>query len=899
MRWFDKLKMGVRSLFRRRVVERELDDEMRFHLERQVVENLASGMTQQEARRAAMIEFGGVESMKEECRDARKSNCLHDFTRDVRYAGRVLRKSPGFAAIAILTLALGIGANTAIFSVVNATLLKPLPFRNPEKVVALWQTESAPGSYPLTGEDYLGWKAENDTFEGMSLYSWPSSANITAGAVPEGAAIVQTEANFFSLLGVSPQIGRTFAAGEDQNGSSHVAILSHAFWKARFAGAKDVLNKSVSLNGEPYMVVGVMPPGYRTPGDAEMWVPLDMSKKNLGTRGSHRWRAIGRIKQGATLEKARADLRTISERYAKQFPDNNRDVDAIVTPMREDLIGDFSSQILIMFGAVGLVLLIACVNVANLLLARSTSRRREIAVRSALGAGRGRLLRQLLTESVLLSLAGGLLGVAIAFAGVTALRAGLTDTIPQPNPVTVDLAPLLFTFLVSIGVGVLFGLAPAVQSSMVDCGAALQSKGAVGASATRRGRWLRNALVACEIALSLALLAGAGLLLRTFAHLRSTDIGVRGENVLTATVRLTEKQYKTLDQGVQFYDRLTEKLNNTPGVRAAAITSKLPLRGGENGYIKIPGQQMDSMSGPLVEFSSVSSDYFRAMGIPLIEGRELTKEDFDLTTSLIREEIAADKAGKDIKEMAKKYVLPAVINQTMAKTFWPGQSAIGKVFENWTQFRVVGVVGDVKQQRVREKVMPETYRALAWDMGEPSRPFAVVVQSAGAPENLTNTLRSAVQSLDPNLALFRVRTMPQIVAESMEDTSYEAVLLGTMAALALVLASVGTYGVMSYVVGQRTNEIGIRIALGAQPMEIMTMVLREVFSVVGTGIGVGLMGAIAGARVMKDLLVGVAPFDPVTYAGVSLLLALVALAACYVPVRRAMRVDPVLALRYE
>ncbi len=898
MRWFDKLKLGARSLLRRRAVERELDDEMRFHLERQVTENLAAGMTPQEARRAAMIEFGGVENMKEECRDTRKSNWIHDFALDVRYAGRVLRKSPGFAAIAILTLALGIGANTAIFSVVNATLLKPLPFRNPEKVVALWQTESAPGSYPLTGEDYLGWKAENHTLEGMSLYSWPSSSNVTAGAVPEGATVVRTEGNFFSLLGVYPQIGRTFANGEDQNGGSHVALLSYAFWKARFAGSKEVLSKSISLNGEAYTVIGVMPAWYRTPADAELWVPLDMSKKNLGTRGSHQWRAIGRIKQGVTIEQARADLRTIAERYEKQFPDNNRNVDAIVTPMREDLIGDFSTQILIMFGAVGLVLLIACVNVANLLLARSTSRRREIAVRSALGAGRGRLLRQLLTESVLLSLAGGLLGVGIAFAGVTALRAGLSDTIPQPNPLAVDLAPLLFTFLVCIGVGVLFGLAPAVQSSLVDCGQALQSKGAVGASATRRGRWLRNALVASEIALSLALLAGAGLLLRTFAHLRSADIGVRSENVLTAAVRLPGKEYKTLDQGTQFFDQLVDRLANSPGVRAAAITTKLPLRGGVNGYVKIPGQQMDSMAGPLVEFSSISPDYFRAMGIPLLEGRELTKDDFEITAKLIRE-VVPTKSDDEAKAIANRYVLPAVINQTMARTFWPQQDPLGKTFEQFAQFRVVGVVGDVKQQRVREAVMPETYRALPWDLGDPARPLSVVVLGSGAPENLTNTVRAAVQSLDPNLALFRVRTMPQIVAESMQDTSYEAVLLGTMAALALVLASVGTYGVMSYVVGQRTNEIGIRMALGARPAQIMGMVLREVFSVVGAGIAVGLVGAVAGAKVMKDLLVGVAPFDPATYVGVSLLLALVAVAACYVPVRRAMRVDPVLALRYE
>jgi predicted permease len=898
MRWFTKLKMGARSLFRHHDVERELDDEMSFHLERQIAENVAKGMRVVDARRAAMIEFGGVESMKEDVREIRKANWIHDFVQDLRYAARALAKSPGFAAIAIVTLALGIGANTAIFSVVNATLLKPLPFRSPEKVVALWETESAPGSYPLTGEDYLGWKADNHTFEDMSLYSWTSSANVTAGGVPEAAAVARTEANFFALLGVSPEIGRTFARGEDQNGGSHVVVLSHAFWKARFAGSRDVLSKTLSLNGEPYVVIGVMPAWYRMPADAEIWIPLDMSKKNLGPRGQHSWRAVGRVRQGVTIEQARADLKTISEGYEKRYPENNRNVYAIVTPMRQDLIGDFSTQILIMFGAVGLVLLIACANVANLLLARSTSRQREIAVRSALGAGRGRLLRQLLTESVLLSLAGGLLGVGIAFAGVTALQPGLSSAIPQPNPVAVDMAPLVFTFVVCIGVGVLFGLAPAAQSSLVDCGTALQSKGAVGASGTRTGRWLRNVLVASEIALSLALLAGAGLLLRTFAHLRSADIGVRGENVLTAAVRLTENQYKTLDQGLQFYDRLVDKLNNSAGIRAAAVVTKLPLRGGTNGYIKVPGQQMDSMTGPLVEFSSISLDYFRAMGIPLLQGRELNREDFEITAKLIREiEPVTDEQQSEA--IAQKYVLPAVINQTMAKTFWPQQDPLSKIFEHFAKFRVVGVVGDVKQQGLREAVMPETYQALPWDMEGPSRPFSVVVQGAGAAENLTNTVRSAVQSLDPNLALFRVRTVRQIVAESMQDTSYEAALLGAMAALAMVLASVGTYGVMSYVVGQRTNEIGIRMALGARPMEIMAMVLRDVFVVVGTGIAFGLVGAAAGAKVLKSLLAGVAPFDPATYLSVSLLLALVAVVACLVPVRRAMRVDPVQALRYE
>jgi predicted permease len=824
---------------------------------------------------------------------------IADLARDIRYAGRVLRNSPGFTSITILTLGLGIGANTAIFSVVNATLLKPLPFRSPEKIVALWQTESAPGSYPLTGEDYLDWKAKNTTFEAMSLYSWPSNASVTVGAAPEGATVVQTEANFFSLLGVNPMIGRSFATGEDQNGGSKLAILSYAFWKSRFAGSNTVLSKSVSLNGEPYLVIGVMPPWYRTPGDAEVWIPLNMAKQHLGTRGTHQWKAIGRIKQGVTLPQARADLRTLSEAYEKQFPEHNRNVTAIVNPMREDLVGDFSTQILVLFGAVGLVLLIACANVANLLLARSTSRQREIGVRSALGAGRGRLVRQLLTESVLLALTGGALGIAIALAGVAALRAQLADSIPNPNPIAVDWWPLLFTLMICIIVGVLFGLAPAVQTSSVNCGQALKSKGTVGASTTRGSHWVRNFLVGSEIALSLALLAGAGLLLRTFTHLRSTDIGVRGDPVLTATVRLPEKQYTTLDQGALFYDRLIEKLQNSAGVKSAAITTELPLLGGSNGFIKIPGQQMESESGPLVEFSSISVGYFRTMGIPLLQGREFNRADFEITAKVIREAMDA-KTSDDAKAIAKKYVLPAIINQTMATAFWPQQNAEGKIFESWVQFRVVGVVGDVKQMRLRESVMPQWYATLPWNLGVPSGPYSIVVQSAGAPPQLLgNTIVTAVQSLDPSLAVFRVRIMPQIVAESMQDTSYEAVLLGAMAVLALVLASVGTYGVMSYVVGQRTNEIGIRMALGARPIEIMGMVTREMFSVVGIGIMVGLVGALAGARLMKDLLVGVAPFDTLTYVGVSLLLALVALAACYVPVRRAMRVDPVLALRYE
>lgn len=828
----------------------------------------------------------------------RRMSWMEDLWLDLRYSSRTLTKNPGFMLVAVLTLALGIGANTAIFSVVNAVLLKPLPFRQPENVVALWQTETAPGSYPFAGEDYTDWRTQNSTFEDMSLFSWPQNYNASGAEGAEGAQVVRTQANFFDLLGVQAQIGRTFAKGEDQNGGSHVALLSNGFWKKRFGAQPDAVSKTIELNSERYDIIGVLPAWYTLPATADLWVPLNMAKDKIGTRGSHQWRAIGRVKNGVTIAQALADLQTIAARIEKQFPGSNRNVHAIVTPMRDDLVGNFQAQLWILFGSVGLVLIIACANVANLLLARATSRRREVAVRSALGAGRGRLVRQLLTESVVLSLVGGLLGVVVAYAGVSTLRNLLPPTVPQPNPISVGIVPLLFTFGTCLVVGILFGFAPAVQSTGVASSEALKSRGAISAGATRRGHWLRDTLVASEIALSLALLIGAGLLLRTFANLRATDIGVRSDHVLTGSVRLPESKYKTFDQGREFYLQLLQRLQVSPGVAAAAITTKLPLLGGSNSYITIPGQQTESMSGPLVENSSISGDYFRAMGIPLISGREFQPEDSELVAKLMREALPA-KTQEETIAIAKKYVVPAVINQTMAKTFWPKESALGKVFENFAKFQVVGVVGDVKQQQLRGAAMPEVYYPLEWELSDTNRPYSIVVQSVGPPEAVTNTVRTAVLSLDPGLALMSVRTMPEIVAESMTDTKYETSLLGAMAALALLLAAVGTYGVMSYIVGQRTNEIGIRMALGADRWRILWMVLRQAGTLVGIGIVVGLLGAAGGTTLMKGLLVGVKPLDLSVYGSVAALLAIVALAACYLPVRRAMRVDPMVALRDE
>ena len=828
----------------------------------------------------------------------RRVNWLRDGLQDLHYAARTLRRNPGFALVAMVTLALGIGANTAIFSVVHTTLLQPLPFAHPEQLVELRQTESAPGDYPLTGEDYLDWRAQNSTFRDMSLYSWVIGMNASGTDAPEAVSVISTQANFFQLLGVSPQIGRAFSAGEDRKGADHIALLSDAFWKAHFGGSRDALGKTLELNSNPYTIIGVMPAWFRGPGDADLWVPLDMALENIGRRGSHSWRGIGRIKAGVTVEQARADLRAIAERLEKQFPDSNRNVDAVVIPIREWLVAGFSDQLWIMFGAVGLVLLIACANVANLLLARSTSRRREIAVRVALGAGRARLLRQLLTESLLLSLLGGVIGIVVAYSSVGLLRGVLTNVLPQPNPIRLGLVPLAFTFLVCVAAGVLFGLAPAVQSSSAGSGDALKSRGSLHAGSTRRGNWIRNTLVAGEIALSLSLLTSAGLLLRTFENLRSANLGIRPEPLLTAAVKLPGVRYKTLDQSWAFYDQLIEKITASPGVRAAALTSKLPLRGGMNGYITIPGKQTESQTGPLVESSYISAGYFRVMGIPLLAGRDFTRADLEETARPSRE-MTPSKPAAEAGAASKKYVLPAVINETMARTFWPGENVLGKIFEHGYTFRIIGVVGDANQGSPRGIPMPEAYYGLPLLLDQPGWPFNIVVESLGAPESLAGAVRAAVASLDRSLALFHVRTMPQIIAESMTTTQYETVLLLSMAALALLLAAVGTYGVMSYVVGQRTNEIGIRMALGARPMGILAMVLRQAFLRVLIGIVAGWCGAAGGAKAIESLLFRVPPFDLVTYASVSGLLAVVGLGACWIPVRRAMRVDPVIALRDE
>jgi predicted permease len=896
MRWLDQIPLRLRSVFRKEHVEQEMDDELRFHLECQIEENLKAGMSPAEARYAALRQFGGVEQIKEECRDAWGVRFIETLLQDLRYGLRQLRRSPGFTAVAVLTFAMGIGANAAIFSVINAVLLRPLPFRDPDRLVQLWETEPAPGHYTLTGPDFLDWQAQNQSHEGMSLYSWPQGFNASGAGEPEQAAVLRTQANFFSLLGVEPLLGRAFLKGEDQAGKNRVAVLSYGFWQRHFGSREDAVGEALALNDEKYTVVGVMPAWFGVLGGADIWIPMDMSLKGLGQRGHHQYLGIGRLKRSVEVATAQAELQTIAQRLEKQYPDSNRKVGAVVIPLKEQLVGGSRAGLLILLGAVGLVLLIACANVANLLLVRATSRHREIAIRRALGAGRGRVVRQLLTESVLLSLLGALFGLALAWGCVHVLGAAERVAIPRPNPIGLDSTVFLFTLGIGLLVGILAGLAPALQPSQLQLSE--QLKASTRSLAPSGGRqMLRNALVVGEIAVSLVLLIGAGLLLRSFAKLREADVGVRPEGVLTMRVVLPPKRYGTLEQARAFFAQLLDGLKNAPGVQAA-VASELPLGGNSSSYVTVEGQEDLALEKTLMELNRISPDYFRALGISFLQGRDLTDGDLQDAADTATRIGAIMQSGE--KEPVGDFKTVAVINQTMARTFWPKQDPLGKVFKlGDIQVMVIGIVGDVKIWGIRQPVIPHAYLPVPFVLVAPGVSLSIVVKSAGGSEGMLATVREKLRSLDSGLALFHVRTMEEIISASSADTGYQTVLLGSFALVALLLTVVGIFGVMAYTVTQRSHEIGIRLALGAQPGGILRLIMHQGVQLTLAGVALGIGGALALTRLMASLLFGIQSRDPFIFLIVATLLVMVALLACYIPARRATKVDPVVALRYE
>ncbi|HEX7314425.1 MAG TPA: ABC transporter permease [Pyrinomonadaceae bacterium] len=811
---------------------------------------------------------------------------MRTLLQDVRFGLRTLAKRPGFAAVAVLTLALGIGANTAIFSVIDAALLRSLPYREPGRLVHLWETkrsrdfERREASYP----DFLDWRAQGgEVFEGLAGYTpRPVTLADTGEATrARGAAVT---ANFFDLLGVNAAAGRTFVEGEDGLEAKPVAVISHGFWRRRFGGEPATIGREVTLNGQAYTVVGVLPADFNFAllGDAEVWTPLAVTPDIASRRYLHWLKVVGRLKEGVTLEAAQAHLATVAARIESDDPGAHAGTGLRAVELQEEFVGPVRPVLFVLLGAVGFVLLIACTNVANLLLARAAARRKEVAVRAALGASRWRVVRQLLTESVLLSLAGGAAGLVLALWGVDALvalipAAQLTQ-MPYLQSLSLNRDVLLFATGLSLLTGVLFGLTPALSAARADLQGALKEGGRNTVS--RGGRRLRDLLVVAEVALALVLLVGAGLLMKSLVVMLRVDPGFDTRNLLTLRVALPPARYGEDAQAARFYDEVLRRVSTVPGVRGAALTSNLPLAGdGGTGTPQVVGRQTPASELTEAHLRTVSANYFEVLGVPLVQGRAFAERD--------------DAAAPPV----------LLVNKTYAERVFPGQDPVGQratfKFTGDTQFEIVGVVGDEKVTSLDARTTPVIYFHAR--QGPDSSAALVVRTEAADPLTLASAVRGEVRALDPEVPVFAVQTLEQMVAGSRAAfmRRYPAYLTGVFACVALLLALVGIYGVVSYSVTQRTHEIAVRLALGARGRDVLRLVLGHGLLLALGGIALGALGALALTRLISGLLFGVSAADPVVYGLVALLLAAVALLACLVPARRAMKVDPMVALRYE
>ena len=827
---------------------------------------------------------------------------MQTLLQDLRCAARNLLRSRGFTLVAALTLAIGIGANAAVFSVIEAVLLRPLPYRNPDQLVRLYRTGPAPGNYGFTGPDFVEWKAQNRSLQDMTLfYEWPRDMNLASEGQADHVLAAPTAANFFTLLGVDPLIGRTWARGEDQPGRDQVAVLGYGLWRSRFAGDPDIVGRSIELDARKYTVIGVMPSIFRFPAGAQLWTPLDMSPKSLGQRGANVAfaSAIGKLKPDATIRTAQADLALIASRLERTYPDSNYKVGAVVMSLHDDLVGGSRDSLVMMLTSVGLVLLIACANIANLLLSRAVARQKEIAIRGALGASRSRLFLQLLTESLLLAVVGGAAGLLLAWGLIVLVPRVQSFALPQFNLIQLNRAVLAFTFALAVATGVLFGLVPALQTSRPDLRGELAGGPGGSISPGRRRRLTSSILVAGEVALSLLLLISSGLLLKDFVRVRGLNTGVRPQGVWTAAVRLPGARYETAQQKFDFSRALLDQARQVPGVESSAVSDRLPLDGGNSRYVHIRGQAARPMSGPLVEMHAVSPGYFRVMGIPLLKGRVFTPADEQAAlASFARARRLFGQSDNPPAEETNAIVFPTVINESMARFFWPNQDPLGQMFsprtENGPWRQAIGVVGDVRQWGLVHRPLPEAYDAFNGG----SRLF-LVLHTSRAASSLTADVRRALGRVDSTLPLFSVRTMDEVIAENAQGQQFLSLVVGSFAALAVLLAAVGIYGVLSYVVTQRTREIGIRMSLGASRGRVLAEVLTEGMRLAIAGFLVGIAGAFAAGRIMESLLNEVTPRDPVIFAATTGVLAAVALMACYLPARRAARLEPMNALRYE
>jgi putative ABC transport system permease protein len=786
---------------------------------------------------------------------------------DIRYGLRILRKNPGFTLISVLTLALGIGANTAIFSVVNALLLQPLPVLQADRLMTVWDTQPgdlrAPASYP----EFLDWKERATTFQELGAY-FETAPSLTGEGEPEQLQALRASSTLLPMLGLAPSAGRSFRPEEDDPGAERVAMLSHALWERRFGASSAVLGKKIILGGEPHTVVGILPPGPILDTRPDVAVPLRLDVERA-PRGLHFMRVVGRLRPGPDLRQARLELEGIAQRLRADGVTRHG---IEIIPLQENMVGQTRPALLVLLGAVGFVLLIACANATNLLLARAASRRKEIAIRLAVGAGRLRLVRQLLTETLILSSLGGGVGLLVAWWGVD-LLVSAGPALPRLEEIRIDSAVLAFTAGISLLTGILFGLAPALQSASGDFLESMKEGGRQSGGSGRRR--LRDLLVVSEVALALVLLIGAGLLIRSFARVLGDERGFDARRVLAVDLFLPASSEP--QQQIAFFSPLLDQVDKLPGVEAAGVVSHLPLGGNNtNSGMKIEGRSWPEDESHFADDRLISPDYFSALRIPILKGRAFTEQD---------------------REGAPRV---AIINETLARRYFPDEDPIGKRIDmNWKSSgwqEIVGVVSDIKHDGLDLPSMPAIYVPY---LQAPDAGMTLVVRSAGDPLGLVKAVRDAVHRVDPNQPLARVRTMETVVAESVGPRRFSMSLLSGFAALALFLAAIGVYGVIAYSVTQRTHEIGIRMALGARRGDVLRLVVGQGLRLVGTGVALGLVAAWPLTRMLSGLLFQVSAVDPLTFAGVPLMLAGVAIFACYLPARRASRVDPLTALRVE
>ncbi len=886
-RWLDVFRLRLRSLFRRGAVERELTRELRAHLDHQTAENIAAGMSPDQARFAALREFGHVLQTEEECREMRRTNYIENFVQDLHYALRTLAKNRSFAMVIVLTLGLAIGANSAIFSVIEGVLLRPLPYASPGRLYRVFTSNPHFPKFRVNPFDFRDLRQRNRSFEKFAAFC-RKDLQLSGIDRAERLTGLLVTAGFFETLGYHPAMGREFQESDEHPENGRVVILSDRIWRRVFAGDPMILGRKILLDGDALTVVGIMPPGVQHVGNdhetlahgdvVDVWTPFSFAG-NPAARGSHFLDVFGRLRAGVTREQALAELNSLYVQLGQEHPTFARGWHALLIPMQQEIVGKSERLLLVLLGAVGFVLLIACVNAANLMLAQATARQREIAVRAAMGAVRSRIIRQTLTESLLISLLGGVLGAVLAVGGVNVLISFLPASFPRVQDIHLDFPVLAFTFLVAVGAGVVFGLAPSIHASKTDLVHSLREGGRTGGSGRQALRF-RNVLVVAEVSLASVLLIGAGLMLRSFLNLLHTDPGFRPQHVITASVSLPGKEYKTGEDIARFCDQFRERVSRLDGVQYAGIATDVPWTGyNENTNFHLEGTPSSEDDKNHARYRAATAGYFQALGIPLIEGRFFTGQD---------------------RENAP-YVL--IVNQSFAKRYWPNVDPVGKRItftdtpkeKDW--FKVVGVVRDVKDTPSDVAAPPSFW--WSYLQQQPANTLALAIRANSDPSALMQYVRRELAQLNPGLALADVRGMEDVVGVSLATPKFALFLVALFAGLAITLAAIGTYGVMAYSVSRQQHEHGIRIALGARPGAVLRLVLAQGLRLAATGVVLGVLCAVALARLLGSLLYGVSAVDPFTFALVAIAAFAIAALACYLPARRATHADPMSVLRAE